>query len=181
MAASRKTTLLLVAVGFGLAGVLAQRFASPPEPLVGAPQEVRVAEVWDARLPDLAGRVQALKQWQGKVLVLNFWAPWCPPCRQEIPDFIRLQERLGASGLQFVGVALDDPDKVAAFVDDNGINYPILLGAEDAAGLSMAAGNRLGGLPYTVVFDRHGTPLATLTGGVTEARLEALVKPLLAP
>ncbi|MEW5787720.1 MAG: TlpA disulfide reductase family protein [Pseudomonadota bacterium] len=179
MLKSRQATLLLVALGFGLAGVLAQRFANPPEPLMGAPGEVRVAEVWDARLPDLAGRIQALGQWQGKVLVLNFWAPWCPPCRKEIPDFIRLQERLGGAGLQFVGVALDDPDKVAAFVDETGINYPILLGAEEASGLSLAAGNRLGGLPYTVVFDKRGAPVATLTGGVTEARLDALVKPLL--
>jgi thiol-disulfide isomerase/thioredoxin len=82
---------------------------------------------------DLAGKAQALRQWQGKVLVLNFWAPWCPPCREEIPDFIRLQERHGQAGLQFVGVALDDPDKVAAFVDETGINYPILLGGDAGA------------------------------------------------
>jgi hypothetical protein len=68
---------------------------------------------------------------------------------------------------------------VAAFVDETGINYPSLLGGEAGAALSMAAGNRLGGLPYTVVFDRHGNAVATLTGGVTQARLEAIVKPLL--
>ena len=97
------------------------------------------SSTWPAR--------QALRQWQGKVLVLNFWAPWCPPCREEIPDFIRLQQRHGEAGLQFVGVALDDPDKVAAFVDETGINYPILLGGDAGAALCMAAGNRLGGLP----------------------------------
>jgi len=176
---STKAKLFLVALAFGVAGVAAQRFLSPAEPLLGAPSEVRIAEVWDGRLPDLAGNIQSMKQWQGKVLVLNFWAPWCPPCRKEIPDFIRLQERHGQAGLQFVGIALDDPDKVTAFVDETGINYPILLGGEEAASLSMAAGNRLGGLPFTAVFDRGGNAVATLTGGVTEARLEALVKPLL--
>lgn len=176
---SPKAKLVLVALAFGVASWAAQRFASPPEPLVEAPSEVRQAVVWDSRLPDLAGRIQSLNQWQGKVLVLNFWAPWCPPCRKEIPDFVRLQERHGKAGLQFVGVALDDPDNVAAFADKTGINYPILLGGEDGTTLSMAAGNRLGGLPYTVVFDRRGKAVATLTGGVTEARLEALVKPLL--
>ena len=176
---SPRAKLFLVALAFGVAGVVAQRFISPAEPLVGAPAEVRLAEVWDAKLPDLAGRIQPLKQWQGKVLVLNFWAPWCPPCRKEIPDFMRLQERHGQAGLQFVGIALDEPDKVTTFVDETGINYPILLGAEEAAALSMASGNRLGGLPFTVVFDRRGNAVATLTGGVTEARLEALVKPLL--
>lgn len=174
-----KAKLVLVALAFGVAGLVAQRFAAPPEPLVEAPGEVRHAEVWDSRLPDLAGRIQSLNQWQGKVLVLNFWAPWCPPCRKEIPDFIRLQARHGKAGLQFVGVALDDPDKVAAFVDKTGINYPILLGGDEGSTLSLAAGNRLGGLPFTAVFDRRGNAVATLTGGVTEARLEALVKPLL--
>jgi thiol-disulfide isomerase/thioredoxin len=176
---SRKTPLFLLALAFAIAGVVAQRFAGSPEPLMGAPGEVRLAEVWDGRLVDLAGKAQALRQWQGKVLVLNFWAPWCPPCREEIPDFIRLQQRHGEAGLQFVGVALDDPDKVAAFVDETGINYPILLGGDAGAALSMAAGNRLGGLPFTVVFDRRGDAVATLTGGVTEARLEAIVRPLL--
>jgi len=176
---SPKAKLVLVALALAVAGLVAPRFSSPPEPLPGSPGEVRLAEVWDSRLPDLAGRIQNLSQWQGRVLVLNFWAPWCPPCRKEIPDFIRLQERHGKAGLQFVGVALDDPDKVAAFVDKTGINYPILLGGEDGSALSMAAGNRLGGLPFTAVFDRRGNAVATLTGGVTEARLETLVKPLL--
>ena len=176
---SPKTTLFLVALAFGIAGIVAQRFVAPAEPMLGAPGEVSVAEVWNGRLPDLAGKPQDMRQWRGKVLVLNFWAPWCPPCRKEIPDFIRLQERHGQAGLQFVGVALDEPDKVSAFVDETGINYPILLGAEQATALSAAAGNRLGGLPFTVVFDRRGNAVATLTGGVNEARLEALVKPLL--
>ena len=176
---SPKTKLFLVALAFGAAGIVAQRFVSPPEPLVGAPGAVSVAAVWDGRLPDLSGKPQAVRQWQGKVLVLNFWAPWCPPCRKEIPDFIRLQERHGGAGLQFVGVALDEADRVSAFADETGINYPVLLGGGDGANLSMAAGNHFGGLPYTVVFDRRGNPVATLTGGVTEARLEALVKPLL--
>lgn len=176
---SPKAKLFLAALAFGVAGFVAQRFISSAQPLVGDPAEVRLAQVWDGRLPDLAGNIQSLNQWRGKVVVLNFWAPWCPPCRKEIPDFIRLQERHGKAGLQFVGIALDDPDKVASFVDETGINYPILLGAEDAAALSTAAGNRLGGLPFTAVFDRRGNAVATLTGGVTEARLEALVKPLL--
>jgi thiol-disulfide isomerase/thioredoxin len=176
---SPKAKLFPVALAFAVAGLVALRFGSPPEPLPGAPGEVRLAEVWDTRLPDLAGRTQYMSQWQGRVLVLNFWAPWCPPCRKEIPDFIRLQERHGQAGLVFVGVALDEPDKVAAFVDNAGINYPIMLGGEDGSALSVAAGNRKGGLPFTAVFDRRGNAVATLTGGVSEARLEALVRPLL--
>jgi thiol-disulfide isomerase/thioredoxin len=176
---SPRLAMLAVALAFGAALVGQRYWAEPPNPLIGTPEEVRPAEFWATQLPDLQNRAQALKQWQGKVLVVNFWAPWCPPCRKEIPDFMRLQERHGQTGLQFVGIALDEPDKVTTFVDETGINYPILLGAEEAAALSMASGNRLGGLPFTVVFDRRGNAVATLTGGVTEARLEALVKPLL--
>lgn len=177
---SPKLTLFFLALAFGTAGVVAERFLAPePQPSLGAPQEVSVARVWQARLPDLAGREQGLKQWQGKVLLVNFWAPWCPPCRKEIPGFIRLQERLGGQGLQFVGVALDEADKVQAYAGQMGINYPLLLGGAEGLLLSQAAGNRLGGLPYSVLFDRRGNPVATLTGEVSEARLEALVRPLL--
>ena len=141
--------------------------------------EVNHAAVWDAQLPDLAGQTQALKQWQGKVVVLNFWAPWCPPCRKEIPGFIRQQDSLGVQGLQIVGVALDEAEKVQAYADETGINYPILLGEMQAVALGQAAGNRLGGLPYTAIFNRQGQVVATLVGELDEARLITLVKPLL--
>ena len=171
--------MLLAALGLG-AMLLGQRWWTTSTELpVGEPGEVRLVEFWATHLPDLHNQPQALRQWQGKVLVVNFWAPWCPPCRQEIPDFIRLQDRLGKQGLQFVGIALDELDKVSAFVDESGINYPILLGNTNVAALSRNAGNRLGGLPYTVLFNRQGNAIATLTGGVTEARLDALLQPLL--
>lgn len=146
----------------------------------GTAEAVRPAAFWGATLPDLEGRPQAMQQWLGKVVVVvNFWAPWCPPCRAEIPGFIRLQERLGPQGLQMVGIALDELDKVQAFADETGINYPTLLGGLEGVEMGRAAGNRLGGLPYSVVFDRNGQAVATLVGEVREKRLEAIVKPLL--
>jgi thiol-disulfide isomerase/thioredoxin len=165
----------VVATGLGYT-VFSQRNAPKPDAPVA---DVRSDAFWSATLPDLANRPQPMKQWLGKVAVVNFWAPWCPPCREEIPGFLRLQDRLGGQGLQMVGVALDEADKVQAYVDETGIGYPILLGGMQAVELGQAAGNRLGGLPYTVVFDRQGNAVATLVGGVTEDRLEALVKPLL--
>lgn len=171
--------MLAVALAFGATLVGQRYWAEPAQPLLGTPEDVRLTDFWATRLPDLQNKTQALRQWQGKVLVVNFWAPWCPPCRKEIPDFIRLQERLGKQGLQFVGIALDEADKVSAFVDASGINYPILLAGSHAAALSYSSGNRLGGLPYSVLFDRQGNAVATLTGGVSQARLEALLKPLI--
>jgi len=175
----KKLLLFAAALALAGAGVVAQRFFFSPEPDAATPVELRSAQFWDASLPDLAGRQQPLTQWLGKVVVVNFWAPWCPPCRKEIPGFIALQEQFGQQGLQFVGVALDEHDKVAAYAEGEGINYPILLGGGEAVDLGRIAGNRLGGLPYTVVFDRKGNAIAGLTGEVSRERMEALVKPLL--
>jgi thiol-disulfide isomerase/thioredoxin len=168
--------LSLVAAALGTASLLTA--TRTPEPVVSL-AEVNHAQVWATTLPDLAQQPRPIKQWQGKVLVLNFWAPWCPPCRKEIPGFMNLQARLGGKGLQIVGVALDDIDKVRAYVDETGMDYPILLGDMKAVELGQAAGNRLGGLPYSVVFDRQGKAVATLVGEVSESRLESLVQPLL--
>lgn len=173
----RQWVLLAVAVGFGLAGVLAGRFVG--EPGRGAVEQVRVDRVWEAVLIDLAGNRQDLAQWRGKVVVLNFWAPWCPPCRQEIPGFIRLQDKYRGQGLQFLGIALDQEDRVKAFVREAGINYPILHGGMGAVMLGQAAGNPQGGLPYTLILDRNGQPVTTLIGAVSESRLEGLIRPLL--
>lgn len=167
------------ALAVAAAGVLAQRLFFSSDADATTPVELRSAQFWSASLPDLAGHPQPLAQWLGKVVVVNFWAPWCPPCRREIPGFIALQEQFGKQGLQFVGVALDEHDKVVTFADGEGMNYPILLGGGDAVDLGRIAGNRLGGLPYTVVFDRKGNAIAGLTGEVTHERMKALVKPLL--
>jgi len=177
---SALVALSLVAAGLATTSWIAARHRGDAvEAGHGAPEQVDIVRVWDTRLPDLANTPQPLKQWLGKVTVLNFWAPWCPPCRKEIPGFIRLQQRLGPRGLQMVGVALDEADKVQAYADETGMDYPVLLGGLDAVNLGHAAGNRLGGLPYTVVFDRRGKAVATLVGEVAEARLAAIVEPLL--
>ncbi|MBU0592167.1 MAG: TlpA family protein disulfide reductase [Gammaproteobacteria bacterium] len=137
------------------------------------------AKIFAATFPDLEGQSQPLKQWQGKILVLNFWAPWCPPCRAEIPDFIALQEKYRAQGVVFVGLALDQKDKVQAFSDEIGINYPILLGESDAAELGKLAGNRLGGLPFTAIFAQNGDIVSTVTGELKREQLEATLKGLI--
>ena len=131
-----------------------------------------------ARLPDLRGGSLALESWRGRVLVVNFWATWCAPCREEIPEFVRMQERHGARGLQFVGIAIDQPEKVGAFAREFGINYPVLLGGLDIVALMREAGNRAGVLPFTLVLDRNGRVASRHPGGLKEAKLEAMILPL---
>ena len=139
-----------------------------------------VAErVFAARLADLTGGAPTLEQWRGRVLVVNFWATWCAPCREEIPVFVKLQERYGSRGLQFVGIAFDQPDKVAEFAREFRINYPLLLGGLETMELLRQAGNRAGVLPYTLVIDRSGNLVSREPGGLKETRLEGLVHPLL--
>ena len=167
--------MLAVATVALIAGVLLrQGTSSPPEVGPGAEQQLLTAE-----LPDLDGRKQRLEQWKGKVVVVNFWATWCAPCREEMPALVRTQARLGSKGLQVVGIAVDQPDRVRSFATEIGVNYPLLVGELEVMDLAKLAGNELGALPYTVILDRSGRIVRTQLGGVTEASLEGLVAGLL--
>ena len=108
----------------------------------------------DFALQSLDGKTIRLSDFRGKVVVLNFWATWCDPCKVEMPWFVELQRQYGPNGLQFLGVAMDDasPKDIAGFARDMGVNYPILLGKE-------AVGDAYGGvqfLPETFYIDRDG-------------------------
>lgn len=130
-------------------------------------------------LPDLAGTQQSLGQWKGKVLVVNFWATWCTPCREEMPEFVRAQTEFGGKGLQFVGIAIDQADKVQQFAQELKLNYPALIGGHGAMELSRTFGNRLAALPFTVVVDRSGRIAHTQLGPLRDASLRAIVGQLL--
>ncbi len=103
-------------------------------------------------LTDLEGKPVSLADFRGKVVVLDFWATWCPPCKREIPDFIELQKTYGSQGVQIVGIALDEPDKVQAFAQQNGMNYPVLMGTDEIS--AMYGG--IDGIPTTFIIDKTG-------------------------
>jgi len=131
------------------------------------------------QLPDTEGKIRSISEWDNKVLVVNFWATWCPPCRREIPMFIDLQDRYADKGLQFIGVAIDKPDMVSDFIDTMGINYPILVGESDAMSITKQYGNRFGALPYTVVIDRSGNIIFRKRGEIDRDQILDTVLPLL--
>jgi len=133
-------------------------------------------EFW---LPDPAGVRHGIAEWDGKLLIMNFWATWCPPCLHEIPLFISLQERYGDRGVQFLGIAIDDGHKVRAFADEIGLNYPTLHGQLDAIEVMTAYGNKSGGLPYTVVISRSGEIVARHPGVLDEGAAVKLIEELL--
>lgn len=172
---ARIALILAVATVALIAGVaLRQGTDDAPQPDAAASRQLLAIE-----LPDTAGQLRRVEQWKGKVVVLNFWATWCAPCREEIPVLIGAQQRLGARGVQVVGIAIDQLEKVKPYFTEMGINYPVLVGDLDLIDLSRAAGNEVGGLPFTVVLDRNGDIVRTALGGVTQAMLDEMVLPLL--
>jgi len=133
----------------------------------------------DVPIKDLNGREHSLSEWKGKILVVNFWATWCPPCVKEIPAFVELQARLSGRGLQFLGIALDDPVEAGKFAATRAVNYPILAGDDNVAELMRGLGNAIGGLPYTVVFDREGKIVHTHQGEWSSPAALQVLEPLL--
>ena len=130
-------------------------------------------------LQDLDGKTRHASEWDGQVLLVNFWASWCPPCRAEMPGFIRVRERLHARGFEVLGIALDDAGPARQFAHSIAVNYPILLGGDAGLSLAIGFGNKQGGLPYTALVDRSGRITRTKTGELHEAEAEAAAAALL--
>ena len=151
----------------------------PQPPLPAEMSEQGAQAILSAQLPDIDGNLQTVSQWQGDVLVVNFWATWCTPCREEIPEFIDIQNKFGDQGLTFIGIAIDQESKVVPYSKEFGINYPILIGGLQSMKFAEAAGNELSVLPYTVVFNRAGEIAETFLGRVHQRTLEKTLIPLL--
>jgi thiol-disulfide isomerase/thioredoxin len=163
----------------GIAIGTAVHFAMRERPIPAIPAASAAPALMAAKLPDLDAKPQSLEQWRGKVIVVNFWATWCAPCRQEIPELIKFQAEYGAKGVQIVGIAIDQADKVRPYAASMKMNYPILIGEGDGVELVHQAGNQLGGLPFTVVLDRHGNAVQSHLGSLTAEKLQAIVQSLL--
>jgi peroxiredoxin len=170
-----RTLAIAVAAGAALlAGLWVGQLSSPGTSASG---EAATA-LLGVSLPDAEGNEQALAQWKGKVLVVNFWATWCAPCREEMPLFVRVQRERGAQGVQFVGIAVDSVDKVRPFARELGLNYPTLIGGFGAMELSKTYGNGIMALPFTVIIDRKGHVAHTQLGPLKEAQLDAILRQL---
>jgi len=133
----------------------------------------------DLRLKNLAGEEIGSHNWAGKTLVMHFWASWCAPCLTQIGPLERLQAQHPLNALQVVGIAIDTPEDVRAFLDSRGVNYQVLLGGLPEINLAARFGNRTRSLPYTVVFDRAGRVVFSHAGPLEEETLKTHVDALL--
>ncbi len=143
------------------------------------PKSVMGSQVKNFSLFDVNGKQRNLKEWQGKIIVINFWATWCAPCREEIPAFIELQQQYANDGLQFIGIALQTAEEIRDFINEFSINYPSLVGAGDVINIAKNLGNDIGALPYTVIIDRSGIITFTRRGPLLKSEAELVIRPLL--
>ena len=143
----------------------------------GAEQAVSAGPgvIYATKFPDVQGNSQPLAQWNRRLLVVNFWATWCGPCKEEMPILKSLQARFGSRGLQIIGIAADTQSNVANFGKSIAINYPLLVAETGAIDFSRRLGNRLGLLPHTLVLKPGGKIIFTKLGPISEAEMAEII------
>jgi len=175
---ARRTTIIAVVIT-GVLALGAGLYFGAGRLGMTAEERPSAATLLALTLPDPAGKQESLVQWKGKLLIVNFWATWCSPCREEMPEFVRAQKEFGGKGLQFVGIAVDEADKVRQFAADIGLNYPALIGGYGAMELSRTLGNRVMALPFTVIVARDGSIAHTQLGPLKDEQLRAMIAKLI--
>lgn len=169
---AKKLLFILICFSAVAAGLYAYRSDQLPLPedRLPAPQFT---------LLDSEGEERQLESWKDKVLVVNFWATWCPPCREEIPAFTKIQDELGSKGLQFIGIAIDQAAPVRQFMQQTGVNYPMLIAPNEGMPLMAKFGNTLGVVPFSAVVDRAGKIVHIQPGVFEPDHVKKWVIPLL--
>ena len=178
----RQLFIALVAIVALLSGfyLSARHFSEPvttPQPVLTGPLLGNLRP--DFQLASNAGEFVSPADYSGKTILINFWATWCAPCRQEMPMLMDLQRNYASRGLQVLGIALDDAQSVRSFVEAYGISYPILVGSNDVFETSVAYGNDEGVLPYSVLIDKTGVVRWQYAGIIQHAEITQRLDDLL--
>jgi len=179
--------LVILAVGAGIGGAVTFHWLNPPT--VDSAASLSVAnrtpeQMIGERRPDYtlgssSGAMTSARDFDGQVVLVNFWATWCAPCREEMPMLSATRDRWQTGGFEVVGIALDDVAQARAFADELGISYPVLIGSTDVMTVPRLYGNQSGVLPYSVLIDRQGIIQWTRLGELEEQELLQRLEPLL--
>ncbi len=125
------------------------------------------------------GKSVDTNEWRGKVLVVNFWASWCPPCVEEMPALDKLQREFSSQNVLFVGIGIDSPSNIREFLAKTPVSYPIVIGGLEGSNLSKQLGNAQGALPYTIVINAKGKATSSKLGKISEEELRSAIKSVL--
>lgn len=148
--------------------------SAPPPPPASSPK--RIPEVLpDFTLADASGTPRSIREWDGRPLLINFWATWCPPCRREIPLLNALQAGYAPRGFEVIGVAVDFRDDVVAYMKDTPISYPVLIGEQDGLEAARAFGMETMGFPFTVFTDVQGRIVTVHVGELHRPEAELIL------
>ena len=185
--------IILLVVAAGAAGFGVYQWLAPigPAPVDGMPvvqappmrQPMTQEEALSDKFEGLTDNSKhTLDDWHGKVVLVNFWATWCAPCREEIPLLVQLQARYAASGLQVVGIATDETDQkgVRDYLGKMVVNYPMLMGDDSVDRMVAGFGGNLIGLPFSLLLDRNGHVLKVTAGELDPKDADTMVKDALA-
>jgi thiol-disulfide isomerase/thioredoxin len=171
------TRLLIVLVLLVAAGVFAYRLLAPADE--STPAASGVPAMFAATFLDQDGKAQPLSQWRGKVVVVNFWATWCPPCKEEMPELSAFQQKYANRNVVVLGLSTDDVTKIREFAQQAPVQYPLLAGDFQAMALAESLGNNKGVLPYSVVISSDENISRTYFGRLDMKKLEQDIKALL--
>lgn len=171
----------LFILGLALLAAIAGGWLQHESRLVRVPPGVQVANVGDLRpdlvLPGLDGKMHRLSEFHGQRLLVNFWASWCIPCLDEMPTLDSAQRTFAWQGASVLGIAMDNPARVQAFLSAHPVDYPILLGNVASPSTSLRFGDRDEVLPFSVLLDQHGRILAFHSGPLAADQLARWLSP----
>ena len=145
------------------------------KPGVGPQADAAIDQLFSMSLTGPAGEAMPMSQFRNKRLVINFWATWCPPCVEEMPELSAMAGEMAARSITFVGIAIDQPANVAKFLQKVPVSYPIVIAGSAGLGMVTALGNAQGGLPFTLVLDADGQVRKRYLGKVEMADLRQVL------
>jgi len=139
----------------------------------GGPAHTASTNLYAQTLNDLAGKPESLGKWKGKALLVNFWATWCAPCVQEMPELSALADEEAGKRFNVIGIGIDSPSAMSEFAAKHNIKYPLYVGGMGGTELSRGFGNPSGGLPFTVLIGADGQVRKTYLGKLKFDELKA--------